>query len=148
MATATASVELPLSVEQAWAVLSDTPRMIALDPLLEAYEPEHGTLREGTLNRVTSRLGPWRMVMTTRTEVLDPPHRAVFVSVAPARPVRARTEDTLEPSPDGCRYTVVVTVKPTLPAVGHIAAFVAAAMMGRSRRRFMDRLHATVSKGV
>ena len=82
----------------------------ALDPLLESYEPENGVMEVGTLDRVRSRAGPFSAVLTTRTERLEPPSRAVFVSVRPARPVHVRSEDTLEPTGDGCRYRVVFTV--------------------------------------
>ena len=38
--TASTEAILPISVEETWAVLSDTPRMVALDPLIDSYEPE------------------------------------------------------------------------------------------------------------
>jgi hypothetical protein len=127
-------------------VLSDTPRMIALDTLLDRYEPEHGTIEAGTLNRVTARIGPFRTTMTTRTELLQPPRRAVFVSVSPSRPVRARTEDTLDPVDAGCRYRVTITVTPTLPVLGPLAARVLIRTMVRGRRRFLARLHTEVTR--
>jgi carbon monoxide dehydrogenase subunit G len=138
--TTSTAVMLPVSVEKAWAVLSDTPRMIALDPLLERYEPEGGTIQEGTLNRVRARFGPFRATMTTRTELLEPPHRAAFVSVSPSRPFRVRTEDTLQPVEGGCRYRVTVAVTPTMPVAGRPAAWLLARTMVRGRRRFMARL--------
>lgn len=142
-----ASVDLPVPVEQVWRLLSDIPSMVAIDPAVEAYEPDGGTLAEGTLNRVTGRMGPLRTRMTTLTEVLDPPRRAVFTSVVPSRPVTARTEDMLESTTAGCRYTVTVTVTPTLPVVGHLAAVFLARYMVRSRRVFMDRLRVLVEDG-
>jgi carbon monoxide dehydrogenase subunit G len=145
--TRTASVVLPVPVEEAWAVLADTPRMVALDPALDAYEPERGTMEAGTLNRVRGRVGPIRTTLVTRTEELDPPTRAVFVSVRPSRPVRARTEDTLEPVEGGCRYRVTVTVTPTVPVVGHLAARLLAATMMGGRRRFMTNLRTAVTQG-
>jgi carbon monoxide dehydrogenase subunit G len=145
--TRTASLVLPVPVEEAWAVLADTPRMVALDPLLDAYEPERGVMEAGTLNRVRGRVGPLRTTLVTRTEVLEPPTRAVFVSVKPSRPVRARTEDTLEPAEGGCRYRVTVTAIPTVPAVGHLAARLLAGTMVRSRRRFMANLRTALMEG-
>ena len=144
--TASTEVVLPVSVEEAWAVLSDTRRMVALDPLIDAYEPEHGTIEAGTLNRVRSRLGPLRTTMTTRTELLEPPYRAVFVSVSPSRPVQARTEDTLEPANGGCRYRVTVTVTPTLPLLGPLLARVMIRTMVAGRHRFMERLHTAITE--
>jgi hypothetical protein len=138
-------VTLPVSVEQAWAVLSDTPRMISLDPLLDRYEPEGGTIEEGTLNRVRARFGPFRTTMTTRTELLEPPNRAVFVSVAPSRPVRVRTEDVLQRVEGGCRYRVTVTVTPTVPVVGRLAGWALARTMIRGRRRFQARLRTVLT---
>jgi hypothetical protein len=138
--TGTAQVVLPLTVQQAWALLGDTPRMVALDPLLEAYEPERGAIEAGTLNRVTARLGPFRFRLTTRTELLEAPRRAAFVSVSPSRPIRLRAEDTLEPVEGGCRYTMTATATPTLAAVGHVAARLVPRIMARSRRRFLRRL--------
>jgi hypothetical protein len=138
---------LPVPVEEAWAALADTPRMVALDPALDAYEPELGTIEAGTLNRVRGRVGPFPTTLVTRTELLEPPTRAVFVSVTPSRPVRVRTEDTLEPVDGGCRYRVTVTVTPTVPVIGPLAARLLAVMMMRSRRRFMAMLHAAVVAG-
>jgi carbon monoxide dehydrogenase subunit G len=145
--TATAEVALPVPVDEAWAFLGDTSRVVALDPVLVAYEPETGTVEEGTLNRVTARVGPFRTVMTTRTEVLEPPHRAVFASVSPSRPVRVLTEDTLESTERGCRYTVTMTITPTVPVFGHLAAKLIGPMMIRGRRRFMERLHTSLAEG-
>jgi hypothetical protein len=68
-------VLLPTSVEEAWAFLGDTPRMVALDPMLVAYEPERGVIEQGTVNRVTTRIGPVRTTVTSRTEILDPAER-------------------------------------------------------------------------
>ena len=45
--SASTEVVLPVAVADAWAVLSDTPRMVTLDPLIEAYEPERGTIWRG-----------------------------------------------------------------------------------------------------
>ena len=145
--TASTEVGLPVSVEQVWALLSDTPRMVALDPALDSYEPEHGTVEAGTLNRVRARLGPLRTSMTTRTEELEPPHRAVFVTVAPSRPVRARTEDTLEAVAGGCRYRVTITVTPTLPLLGPLVARASIRTILAGRRRFMKRLRAELADG-
>lgn len=114
--------------------------MVALDPLLEAYEPERGHIEEGTPNRVTTRVGPLRLTATSRTEVIAAPHRAVFVSVQPTRPVHVRTEDTLEPDADGCRYTVTSTLTPTVPVIGPLAARLMARVVARSRRELMRRL--------
>jgi hypothetical protein len=145
--SASTEVVLPVSVEAAWAVLSDTPRMLAMDPSLDRYEPEHGTIERGTLNRVRARFGPFRAWMVTRTERFEPPHRAVFVSESPSRPVRARTEDILEPVGSGCRYRVTVTVTPTVPLVGGLAAWLSVRMMVRARRRFLGRLRTAITDG-
>jgi carbon monoxide dehydrogenase subunit G len=144
--TASTEVMLPVSVEEAWAVLSDTPRMVALDPLLDRYEPERGRIEAGTLNRVRTRLGPFRATLTTRTELLEPPRRAVFVSVSPSRPVRARTDDTLEPANGGCLYRATITVTPTLPLFGPLLARVMIRRMVAGRRRFMERLHTVIAE--
>ena len=133
-------INLPVPVAAAWAFLGDTPRMVALDPLLEAYEPERGHIEQGTLNRVTTRIGPLRMTATSRTEVVDAPHRVVFTSVQPSRPVHVRTEDTLEPDGAGCRYSVTSTLTPTVPVVGPFAARLMARLIARSRRELMRRL--------
>jgi hypothetical protein len=129
-----------VSVEQAWAILADTPRMVDLDPLLISYEPENGAMEEGTLNRVRSRVGPFPATLTTRTEILEPPHRAVFVSVKPSKPVHVRAEDSLEEAADGCRYRVVLTVTPTLPGLGPLAARYVAGRLAQSREHLMPRL--------
>ncbi len=94
--TVSEQVLLPVAVEDASAFLSDTARMVTLDPLLVAYEPERGVIEEGTLNRVTMRLGPLRLTSTSRTEVLDPPQRVVFVSVHPKRLGHASVTLTLD----------------------------------------------------
>jgi hypothetical protein len=153
-------VLLPVPVEDAWAFLSDRPRMVALDPLLVAYEPERGVIEQGTLNRVTMRLGPLRLTSTSRTELLDPPHRVLFVSVQPARPVHVRTEDMVEPVGDGCRYTVPSTLTPTLPLYRHEHAHADAAAhrpargpvhgraIARSRRQLMNRLRSALAPAV
>jgi carbon monoxide dehydrogenase subunit G len=143
--TRSTEVVLPVSVEDAWAVLSDTPRMVALDPLLDRYKPERGTIEEGTLNRVRARLGPLRTTMTARTELLEPPRRAVFVSVSPSRPVRVRTEDVLEAVEGGCSYRVTVTVTPTVPLVGRPAVWVMVRTMAADRRRFQARLRTEIA---
>ena len=130
---------LPAGVEEVWDLLADVPRMLALDTMIESYEPEHGALEEGTLNRVTSRIGLLRLRMTTRTETLERPHRAVFVSVSPRRPVQVRVEDTLSSAGSGTLYTVRLTVEPT-GVVGRLLAPLVARLMGRSRRRLMRRL--------
>ena len=139
-------VVLPATVDEAWAFLADTPRMVALDPLLVAYEPERGVIEEGTLNRVTTRIGPLRTTMTSRTEVLDPPSRVVFASVRPSRPVHVRTEDTLEPLGQGCPYVVTATLTPTVPVVGQLAARLMARAMARSRRELMQRLRSAIAE--
>jgi hypothetical protein len=144
--TASTEVVLPIAVEDAWAVLSDTPRMVTLDPMLDAYEAERGTIQAGTLNQVTARFGPLRTRLTTRTELLEPPHRAVFVSVSPSRPVRARVEDTLEPAKGGCRYRVMITLTPTLPLFGPLLARVMIRTMVAGRRRFVQRLHTAITE--
>jgi hypothetical protein len=143
--TASTAVVLPVPVEEAWGVLSDTPRMVALDPLIDRYEPELGTVQAGTLNRVRGRLGPFPTRLVTRTEVIEPPRRAVFVSVAPSRPVQVRAEETLEPVDGGCRLRVTVTVTPTMRVVGPPAAWATARLMVRARRRFLARLRAAVA---
>jgi hypothetical protein len=130
----------PVSVDRAWAILSDTPRMVDMDPLLVSYEPENERLEEGTLNRVRSRVGPFPATLITRTEILDPPHRAVFVSVRPSRPVHVRTEDSLEEADGGCRYRVVFTVTPTVPGLGPLAARYVAGRLARTREQLMARL--------
>ena len=135
----TEQILVPAGVQEVWNLLADTLRMLALDPMIESYEPENGALEEGTLNRVTSRIGPWRARMTTRTETLDSPHRAVFVSVVPRRPVRVRVEDTLSPVSSGTLYTAKLTVEPTRP-VGRLLAPLIARFMARSRRQMMRRL--------
>jgi hypothetical protein len=137
---ATVAIDLPVPVERAWALLADTPRMVELDPLLLAYEPEGGTMAEGGLNRVTSRLGPLRVRLTTRTEVFDPPGRAMFASVAPSRPVHVSADDRLDPTPTGCRYSVSFVVTPTVPVVGDLAATVVLRRLVSTRRRLMARL--------
>jgi hypothetical protein len=130
----------PVSVQDAWAVLSDTPRMVALDPLLVSYEPENGVMEEGTLNHVRSRVGRFPVSLTSRTERLEPPHLVVFVSVRPARPVHVRTEDTLEQVDGGSRYRVEFTVTPTVPVIGPLAARFVAAQLVRTREALMERL--------
>ncbi|WP_052667021.1 SRPBCC family protein [Nitriliruptor alkaliphilus] len=144
--TRVASGELGVPVAEAWALLSDTPRMIAVDPLLVAYEPERGVLEEGTLNRVTARVGPFRARLMTRTEVLEPGRRAVFVSVRPRFPVRVRAEDTLEPTGSGCRYTVAMTVTATLPVVGHLLAPLIAWRMARQRQQLIGRVREELTR--
>lgn len=144
--TRVASGELAVPVAAAWALLSDTPRMVALDPLLVAYEPERGTLEVGTLNRVTARVGPFRTRLTTRTEALEPGRRAVFVSVRPRFPVRVRAEDTLEPTGAGCRYTVAMTVTPTLPVIGHLLAPLIARRIARQRQQLIGRLREELTR--
>lgn len=47
---------LPIELQALWDVLSDTSRMLRLDPMLESYVPENGDIQVGTLNRATSRL--------------------------------------------------------------------------------------------
>lgn len=54
--TAVARTSFPATCDAVWAALADTPRMVAIDPLLDAYEPEQGTIQQGTENRVTARL--------------------------------------------------------------------------------------------
>ena len=71
--TASTEVILPVSVDEVWAVLSATPRMVALDPLIDRYEPENGVVEEGTLNRVHRRIGPFPVRLVTRTELVEPP---------------------------------------------------------------------------
>ena len=136
---------LPVPVDQAWAVLSDTPRMVALDPLIDSYEPENGVVEEGTLNRVRSRIGPFPARLVTRTEVVDPPHRVVFESVSPSRPVRIRAEETLEALDDACRIRVRISVTPNLPLVGPLLARVVIRTMVTQRRRLLERLRLEVS---
>jgi hypothetical protein len=137
------SAVLPGTPEQVWALLSDTPRMVAADPLFEAFEPELGVITEGTTNRITTRLGPVRLRATSRTEVLEPPRRATFVSVRPARPVHLRSEETLAAViGDRCRYEVVSTLTPTVPVVGHLAARLMGANIRWSRRRLVGALRA------
>ena len=145
--TASTEVVLPVSVDAACAVLSDTPRMVALDPALDSYEPEHGTVQAGTLNRVRAHVGPFPATMTTRTEELEPPHRAVFVTVSPSRPVRARTEDTLEAVQGGCRYQITIAVTPTLPLLGPPVARASIRDKLAGRRRFMNHLQAELADG-
>ncbi len=135
----TEQIQFPTDVQQVWNLLTDTPRMIALDPMIESYEPENGVIEGGTLNVVTSRIGPLRLHMTTRTEILEPPHRAVFVSVVPRRPVQVRVEDTLSPVYGGTLYTVRLTVEPA-GVLGRLLAPLVARFMARSRRRLMRRL--------
>jgi hypothetical protein len=120
--------------------------MVAIDPVRDRDEPESGEIEQGTLNRVQTRLGPLRARVTTRTKVLDPPHRAVFVSVAPSRPVRIRTEDTLEAVADGCIYRIMVTVTPTVPVIRRLAGWALVRMMVRGRRRFQARLCTVVAE--
>ena len=144
--TVSEQIILPTTVEDAWAFLADTPRMIALDPLLVAYEPERGVIEQGTLNRVTTRIGPLRTTMTSRTEVVDPPSRVVFASVKPSRPVHVRTEDALEPAGQECRYIVTSTLTPTVPGIGQLAARLMARVIARSRRRFMERIRTAIAE--
>ena len=144
---ASTEVVLPVSVEQAWAVLSDMPRMVALDPLIDRYEPEKGVIEAGTLNRVRSRVGPFPARLVTRTEVVEPPRRALFVSVRPSRPVRIRAKDTLEPADGGCRYRVTIAVTPTLPLLGAVFARAIICTMLARRRRFLERLRVEVADG-
>jgi hypothetical protein len=140
-----AAASFAATCEELWAVLADTPRMVAIDPLLERYEPETGTIQQGTSNRLTARFGPVRSRLTTFTEVLEPPHRAVFVSVTPSRPVRVRTEDLLEPLEGGCRYRVTITAVSTAPGIGPLAAALVPRVMARSRSRFMQRLRTALA---
>jgi carbon monoxide dehydrogenase subunit G len=135
---------LPVAPEALWNVLSDTGRMLDLDPLLVSYEPETGEVKEGTLNRATSRIGPIRMTMTTRTEVLAPPTRAVFVSVRPSRPAVVRVEDTLIAADGGTVYRITISAKP-VGLLGIIAAPLLVRMMARSRRQLLDRLAAQLA---
>ena len=132
---------LPVEPQALWDVLSDTSRMLRLDPMLESYEPENGALEEGTLNRATSRLGPLRLRMTTRTEVLEPPFRAVFVSVTPKRPARIRVEDTLTSVEGGTSYAIRISVEP-VGVAGRLLAPSLARFMARSRRQMVERLAA------
>jgi uncharacterized protein YndB with AHSA1/START domain len=141
-----AEITLPAPVEQVWALLADTPRMVALDPLLVAYEPEHGVIEAGTTNRVTSRVGPVRTTLVSRTEALEPPHRAVFVSVSPSHPVLVRAEDRLEAADGGCRYRVTFTVTPTTPLLGAPVARLVLRQLTRTRRGLMERLLVELAK--
>lgn len=145
--TGSTQVVLPVPVEQAWAVLSDTPRMVALDPLIDSYEPENGAVEEGTLNRVRSRIGPFPARLVTRTEVVDAPHRVVFESVSPSRPVRIRSEETLAALEDGCCIRVRISVTPNLPLVGPLFARLVIRTMLTQRRRLLERLRLEVSDG-
>ena len=145
--TVSTEVILPISVDETWAVLSDTPRMVELDPLIDGYEPENGVVEEGTLNRVRSRVGPFPARLVTRTEVVEPPHRVVFESVSPSRPVRIRAEETLEALDDACRIRVRITVTPTLPLLGPLFARLIVRTMLTQRRRLLERLRLEVSDG-
>ena len=138
------SIELPVPVEEVWEFLGDTRQMVAMDPALEAFAPENGAVEVGTVNRITIRLGPFRARIVTRTEVLDPPNRVMFVGVSPARPVHVVTEDTLEPSGRGCRYTVMHSVTPTFPVIGSIIAPLVARGLARTRRTLMERIRNTL----
>lgn len=138
------SIVLPVEVETAWEVLSDLPRMVERDPLLVDYQPENGVIEEGTLNRVTTKVGPLRMKATSRTAVLDPPHRVVFESVEPAAPVRITTEDRLDPAEGGCRYQVTSTIVPT-NILGRLVAPLMGRTIARTRRRLMADLHQELS---
>ncbi len=145
--TRSTEVVLPVSVDEAWAVLSDTPRMVALDPLIDRYDPEHGVIEAGTLNRVQGRIGPFPTRLVTRTEALEPPKRAVFVSVTPSQPVRIRAEETLDPAEDGCRLRVTITATSTLPLLGPLFARAIIRTMLAQRRRLLDRLRAEMADG-
>lgn len=135
---------LPVSVDDAWALLSDTSRMVELDPAFEAYEPEAGVIQEGTLNHIVSRLGPVRMKGVTRTVALDPPRRAVFENVSPRWPVRVLAEDLLEDAADGCRYGVTMTLEASDP-IGWLAIRPMAAFLARTRRQVMARVRDELS---
>lgn len=145
--TRSTEVVLPTSVDETWAMLSDTPRMVALDPLIDRYEPEHGVIEVGTLNRVCSRIGPFSARLVTRTEALEPPRRATFVSVRPARPVRIRAEEALEPTEAGCRLRVTITATPTLPLLGSLSARTVSRMMLTQRHRLLERLRDEMAEG-
>lgn len=140
-ATRVEEVVLPLPPDEAWAVLADTPRMIAMDPVLESFEPEGGVLTEGELNHVASRLGPLWAKAVSRTAVLDPPHRAVFESVKPHWPLRIRTEDALEEVEGGTRHRVTTELEASDP-VGWAMIRPMAGFFARTRRELMRRLQA------
>jgi hypothetical protein len=130
---------LPASVQDAWALLSDTRRMVELDPAFEAYEPEGGVIQEGTVNHIVSRLGPFRINGVTRTTVLEPPRRAVFENVSPRWPVRVTAEDVLEDADGGCRYRVTMRFEASDP-IGWLAIRPMASFLARTRRQVMGRV--------
>ena len=130
-------IVLPVTVEQAWDYFGNVSHLVELDPMLESYEPDAGTLQEGTTNHVVSRLGPLRMRMVTRTAVLDPPHRVVFENVKPSWPLRVRAEDTLTAHPAGTLYQVTITIGGVGP-IGRLLARPVGGRMIRTRRQLME----------
>lgn len=55
-----------------------------------------------------SRVGSFPAKLVILTEVIEAPHRVVFVSLTPSRPVRACAEELLEAFEGRCRLRVPV----------------------------------------
>ncbi|HJR25700.1 MAG TPA: SRPBCC family protein [Acidimicrobiales bacterium] len=101
----TGTVELPHPPEDVFAAVMSPEIAPQIDPAVRRWEPDRRPIGIGTTFEIRGWFQWLPIRGTSRVTEWDPPHRGVFESIRPIRPLRVLAVHELEPDGAGTRYT-------------------------------------------